>query len=190
MLHLAKEIHATAREKGWWDNPREFATTVMLIVTELDELDDAYRHTNPDHLEFVMSPANDQMFPLAYRQEIKDTRQAEMAGTCIRLLDMAYSDPELFARFEVYVGQARQMIEASGYGRRDMNRAAWEGTKMLCKAVEADRVGHKEIAALHLGMFMAHMEAWAKKESIDLELFMRAEMRYNATRERLHGKAY
>lgn len=37
LTHLARDIHADNRAKGFWDNPRPLTETTMLIVTELAE---------------------------------------------------------------------------------------------------------------------------------------------------------
>ena len=40
---LRDEIHANAKEKGFYDNPREVGTLLMLVVTEVAEALEADR---------------------------------------------------------------------------------------------------------------------------------------------------
>jgi len=40
---LINESHKTAVEKGWWDKDRNFGEQLMLMVTELAEVMEAYR---------------------------------------------------------------------------------------------------------------------------------------------------
>lgn len=40
---LRDEIHETAKKKGFYDEPREFGTLLMLIVSELSEALEAHR---------------------------------------------------------------------------------------------------------------------------------------------------
>ena len=40
---MAYEIHETAKEKGWWDKPRDLPEILMLVVSELAEALEEYR---------------------------------------------------------------------------------------------------------------------------------------------------
>ena len=44
---LAADIHATAKEKGWWDNERNDGEIIALLHSELSEALEALRHGNP-----------------------------------------------------------------------------------------------------------------------------------------------
>lgn len=44
---VATEVHATAREKGWWDKERNDGEALMLMVCELAEACEALRAGNP-----------------------------------------------------------------------------------------------------------------------------------------------
>ena len=44
---LADEVHATAREKGWWDTQRNNGELIALMHSELSEALEALRHGNP-----------------------------------------------------------------------------------------------------------------------------------------------
>ncbi len=60
---LAQICHAVAKSKGFWDQERNVGEALMLMVTELSEAMEAYRHQ--DQAEF----------------------KEELADTFIRLLD-------------------------------------------------------------------------------------------------------
>ena len=70
---LCVHVHSTAISKGWWNNPRNDAELLMLIVTELAEACEALRHGNPP----------DDKIP-----EFSGV-EAELADACIRIFDMA-----------------------------------------------------------------------------------------------------
>ena len=61
---LAQLCHSIAVEKGFWDDERNIGEALMLIVTELAEAMEAYRHQDDTH----------------FREELADT--------FIRLLDL------------------------------------------------------------------------------------------------------
>ena len=68
-----KLVHATAREKGWWNEPRETGTLIALMHSELSEALEADRHGNPP----------DDKIPNYTGLE------AELADVMIRILDFA-----------------------------------------------------------------------------------------------------
>jgi NTP pyrophosphatase (non-canonical NTP hydrolase) len=61
---LAQICHSIAREKGFWEKERNMGEALMLIVTEIGEAMEGYRHQDQDN----------------FREEIADT--------FIRLLDL------------------------------------------------------------------------------------------------------
>lgn len=70
---IKNQVHQTAKEKGWWDAPREDGTLIALMHSELSEGLEALRHGNPP----------DDKIPGFSGIE------AELADTIIRIMDMA-----------------------------------------------------------------------------------------------------
>lgn len=67
------KVHATAKEKGWWDNERNDGEMIALIHSELSEGLEGLRHGNPP----------DDKVP-----EFSSI-EAELADAIVRIMDMS-----------------------------------------------------------------------------------------------------
>lgn len=111
---LRDEIHANAKEKGFYDNPKEIGTLLMLIVSELAEALEAdragsfcdffkYEKYRKDKFEFKHKQETDVRFmprspclissseeieKEAFDIYIKNTFEDELADVIIRTLDI------------------------------------------------------------------------------------------------------
>lgn len=102
---IAKDFHKTAVKKGFWDEPREIGTLLMLIVSELSEALEADRKNKHADLSKMQSDIKrlaeifknsyardlinaDEPFKQAFKDNIKDTFEDEIADTFIRLFDL------------------------------------------------------------------------------------------------------
>lgn len=83
---LSKKIHDANVKKGFYDNPREIGTLLMLVVSELSEALEADRK-NRHCKEQVDSTLDDNYIEL-FEQKVKDTFEDEIADALIRLFDL------------------------------------------------------------------------------------------------------
>jgi len=96
MNKLAEKIHKDNVAKGWYDEPRETGTMLMLCVSELAEACEADRkgrYANLDQFESVGQNTVSNLtaegwFKTNFNTNIKDTFEDELADTMIRILDI------------------------------------------------------------------------------------------------------
>lgn len=165
---LAKEIHQTAKEKGWWDKDRNHDEMFMLIITELSEAIEADRKSRrantkmfKEMLEAVEMP--DHTFKEFFNMHIKDTVEDELADAYIRCLDYLYyryGDNIIFPDIIFKPGE---------------NFA--ENIFSICRTV-CDRL-IKEVAI--------YIENLCTAYSIDLQYHVIQKMKYNKMRSQKHG---
>ena len=85
----SKEIHEYAKQKGFWDIPRETGTLLMLIVSELSEAMEADRkvkYAQEEAFERGLHVGGN--WNACFEEYIKDTFEDEIADAFIRLMDL------------------------------------------------------------------------------------------------------
>jgi len=85
---LAKQFHKKAKAKGFWDEPKETGTLLMLMVSELSEALEADRKNRYAKLPFLTFDVNSGIdFKEAFEHNVKDSHEDEIADVFIRLMD-------------------------------------------------------------------------------------------------------
>lgn len=130
----AKQVHAIAKEKGFWDNERNVGELLMLTVSELGEAMEAHRKGHFAKIESFRYKLENSIINdnptcsgtvekgLAYKQHfefcIKDSFEDEIADAIIRLLDLAAGlniDIEEHIRFKVEYNKTRDRLHGKNY---------------------------------------------------------------------------
>lgn len=143
----AKEIYDVNLKNGFWkegraigDQDRNFGEALMLVVSELGECVDAHRAGKRAQVESFTSAMCKtrevlreksklfsmpelvlelgENYKMAYKDYIKDSVEAELAGTFIRLMDICHGfgiPIEKFIRWELDYNKLREFKHGGAY---------------------------------------------------------------------------
>ena len=75
---LAKEIHANAVAKGFWDKPHSNEHYLMLVITELSEAVEAHRKGRMASIPERIEDFPNKAFVPSFESHIKDTLEDEL----------------------------------------------------------------------------------------------------------------
>lgn len=188
---LIDRCHAGSRAKGFWDETPPQGQQLMLVISELAEALEAHRKGRICRLaepvyESLRRAAHNQdyNYTAMFEEWCKDSVSDELADAYIRLCDFiggygldsaaivehatAPTDAALSA--ELAENFAEALLHISYY--------------VLCAR-------HRDFIQLQaLGFAMALIQRLCEREGIDLATHIDLKLRYNATRPRLHAKAY
>lgn len=186
---LAKEIHQNAKDKGFWDSPRNTGELFMLIISEASEALEANRKgRNADIKQYkAVTGSNEMVFnQIAFRNFIKDTVSDELADVVIRILDYCASQ-EIEIR-PALLSTTLISLDSDNFGANlfqicgEIQRAGEYALTNDIWEIEKSKDNIHSTLTLIIQL--------CDREQIDLLKHIELKMKYNATRERMHGKAY
>jgi len=189
---LAKAIHQNAKDKGFWDSPRNTGEIFMLIISEASEALEAHRRgrRKADLKQFALphngNVTDDEWFKISFENCVKDTTADEITDVVIRILDYCASQ-------EIEIKPALLSTTLISLDSENF------GANLFQICGEIQRAGEKAVkgglwnitnTATHIHSALTLIIQLCNREQIDLLKHIELKMKYNATRERMHGKAY
>lgn len=175
---LAKRAYENARAKGFHDVERKDDHFLMLVVCELAEAveaDRSGRRADRKEYERLVGACEEIVRPHLFEMYIKDSVEDELADAVIRLLDfigMKGIDVNKKLNADDLVGEYRKTKGKGGL--------ADEVYTIVCMLCFDEFVEYT----------MGDVFELADNHGIDLMWFVTEKMKYNETREVLHGKEY
>ena len=199
---LIERAHSQAKAIGWWDKERNVGELLMLIVSECGEALEAHRSGKRANMAlFEQEESSEQIrksqiynhavdpeiplsspFEYAFRTNIKDTFEDELADIVLRIADLCghlqiEMDPEPKPWTMEYfqpknIGELLLLVTSSIVDHYRLNR------------------DKEKINANSLRQAMGLPFLIAQLEGIDIWRHIELKMKYNLTRGHKHGKAY
>ena len=188
---LAKQIHQNAKDKGFWDNPRNTGELFMLIISEASEALEAHRKGRKADLKKFALPNNgnvtdEQWFKISFENCVKDTTADEIADVVIRILDYCASQ-------EIEIKPALLSTTLISLDSDNFGAALFQICGEIQRAGEyalTNDIWEIEKSKDNIHSTLTLIIQLCDREQIDLLKHIELKMKYNATRERMHGKAY
>ena len=167
---LAKELHAAAVEKGFWDVEDALDKHCAKMISELGEIVQA------DRMGIMYEVERDGAKP--------EGVVAELADFVMMALDLlVHLDADFDAVAETCADYNALLVLAA---QTDAYMIAMVlAAKLIAFAADADNTTGSELAyTIHIAA------AWAEAHGYDLWQIIRQKMEYNRSRPKLHGRAY
>lgn len=191
LLKYAGKVHDITRSKGFWDNERNKAEMVMLIVSELGECLEAHRkgliasrEFQPPHGDrltlhwFKASSTSIDSWLRTFEARVKDHVEDEMADVVIRILDYVHG-------WDIPVTPREFRKESTGNFGHDLLRINW----YIINSYHAE-FPTGEFLIHDWGYVLAAIEAFCTWYDIDIDQHVQWKIRYNSTRPAMHNKKY
>jgi len=166
---LSKEIHKNAVSKGFWKTDSNQDEKFMLILTELGEAVEAHRKdkfAKVQEFHNSLDAMDEEDFTMLFHAHIKDTVEDEFADVVIRCLDY---------------------LERYKKGLYDIYSVNFEWSANFAENILKTIRDNIDYDVPYI---ISYVESLCKEYDIDLEWHIEQKMKYNATREKLHGKLY
>lgn len=172
LTELCNRAYKTACDKGFHDEQKPDAVYKMLIITEIAEAVQADRkglRADKDKFDYAVDRGAYDC-EIAYEMYIKESLESELADIIIRMLD--------YCGMRVIEFDKRH--DGFPFDRLCSFRTFPEAMYDLCDIV----MYVKEEFALRIVIY------YCESLGIDILWFVEMKMRYNETRERMHGRKY
>lgn len=177
---ISENAHKNAVEHGFWDVRKSNEHCLMLICTEVAELVEADRKSliadKQKFNEWMLSDnPHEHVFGNAFEKWIKNALEDEFADIYIRLADLAGA-----------LGIDFDKMQPCRYYRAFDKFSFTENAFALIKGLSKDRIAIEKRIQFGMGF----IEDWTKQHGVNLEWHIDQKMKYNQSREIMHGKKY
>lgn len=178
---IAEEVHENAVQKGFWEKENPDEQMLMLVITELSEAVEADRKGRRTDLILYEKDANSigRFSATLFKYSIKDTVEDELADAFIRLLDLSASKNLPISIYQREIDYFKVFFQESNFP---------QAIYYLCKDLTDS---HKyESLSGKINYCLSKIYAISESMNFDIDLHVKLKMKYNKTREAMHGKKY
>ena len=195
---LAKQIHQNAKDKGFYDVTPNTGERFMLIVSEAAEALEAHRKgkaaNTKTFFELIKKYEsngyeiyNSGIFGREFQKYVKDSAADELADVVIRILDYC-----AFAGIEIDNEERGGVVIPANFGEAllRITGSIYYASIGARQSEKADKYFDRHHFICDLHSALDEVFTLCQQEEINILTHIELKMKYNATRERLHGKKY
>lgn len=179
---LIKRAYSIAATHGFHEVDRSNAHFMMLVVSEIGEMVEADRKSRRADMQGCKYSSMN--FVRTFETYVKDTLEDELADVVIRICDFLgtrHIEPLILEE------TATSDVWTDIWGNESINEQCYGLTKIITRI--NDDTPSDDISRL-LGASLAWRFDFADFHNFDLLWHVEHKLRYNESRERLHGKNY
>lgn len=180
---FTERAYRTACEHGFHDEKLSVEHWMMLVVSEIGEMVEADRKNRRFDMEKYRNGFDSDK--VMFEKYVKDTLEDELADVCIRIFDFCGTFGLDVPAFDNVDDLAANWQELFADASLTENAFA---LVQLCSGV-FNELPKKELSNC-MGQILYFIHFWALHLNIDLVWHVENKLRYNESRERLHGKKY
>lgn len=172
---------------GWHEENLSNEHFLCLVISELMEAVEADRsekHANRDIFEYYMKQRrrDDEEFMYAFKHDIKDSVEDELADACIRLLDLAGQ-----RSVDLGVVDLDELKCSEGFFDWSFTEAIFS---LVCNITDLDYIETHSFDSF-LRVALVEILVFCVQKDIDIFWYIEQKMKYNELRPFMHGgKAY
>lgn len=193
---LINESYLVACNHGFHDEKKSVDHWIMLVISEVGEVINADREGRDADLVAYESMCKHDYETNAFLRYVKDSVEDELADVCIRLYDLCgtLGIMPVHHSSEAMQDMFGDFVDILG------SYSLTERCKVLCELLcqcnndmeleETDDYEGSETISFWIGAALCLVYCMAQDMGIDLLNHIRLKMRYNESRQRLHGKKY
>lgn len=189
LASFSKDVHKNAVEHGWWEDERDFGSIVALCHSEISEALEEYRAWRPmvygDECEDLQRITD--IAEVSARGLKPEGIAVELADCVIRIMDW-FGKNRIDPEAEMAEGlRLSRLVFVKGTGG-DVATLFADLHLCLSMAYKNWRNGHdSQNVNPHMGLCVALIFEWAKKNNLDMEEILQLKHEYNKRREYRHG---
>jgi len=179
---FAKKLHEQNVRKGFWEKENSSFKQICLINSELSEAVEGHRLDKHSGLKNYLNDADFDGYlnEASFIVNIKGSVEVELADAWMRIVDWHY-----YLRIEKPRYEFKRFYFHNDWFGEDWHDGICNITDSVLKIREDESKTLESISFARCAI-----EAFAEMLEIDLESYIKLKMRFNATREKYHGKAY
>lgn len=191
---FAKEVHAVAVDKGWWDKPVSFDDVICDCLVHLGRAYEQYRRGRPNRYHLCVASGDKRNpcewdrgmpCPLATGELACEHRDPKPEGVAVELADCVLRLMDYLATADVDIDAEMGFVPSGD----TLPGLVCDCTRFLAKAHISTTAmdGSEEKKFINLIMCIDVIKDWFAKDNISMESILREKHEYNKTRPYRHG---